>query len=108
LAAAEEVKIRGDAAGALRMIAAALEEDPDNNELSTMKAVLLRQLEIEAQPGRLLELQENAARALAARDYDAAEKLLGEAAALDPLNPETRKQSRELAKARDLEQRTAV
>jgi serine/threonine protein kinase len=108
LAAAGEAKMRGDAAGALRMIAAALEEDPDNHQLVAMNSALLRQLEIEAQRSRLLELQENSARALAVRDYDRAESLLGEASAIDPSNPDTRRQSRELARARQLEHRTAV
>ena len=56
----------------------------------------------------LLEIQENATRALAARDYDTADRLLGEAAAIDPSNADTDKLRRELARSREMEQRRAV
>ena len=108
LAEAERVKARGDVTGALRIVSKALEEDPDHKKLVALNVVLTRQMEIEAQRGRLLELQENAARALAVRDYDAADSLLNEAAAIDPSNPETDKLRRELARTRELEQRRAV
>ena len=108
LAEAERVKARGDVTGALRIVTKALEEDPEHKKLLALNAALSRQMEIEAQRGRLLELQENAARALAVRDYDAADNLLNEAAAIDPSNPETDKLRRELARTRELEQRRAV
>jgi serine/threonine protein kinase len=108
LADAERVKGRGDVTGALRIVSKALEEDPDHKKLLALNAVLTRQMEIEAQRGRLLELQEDAARSLAVRDYDAADNLLNEAVAIDPSNPETDKLRRELARTRELEQRRAV
>ena len=107
LAAAGELKMRGDSPGALHMVAAALEKDPDNHQLQTMKASLLRQVEVEAQRGRLLELQESASRALFVGDYDEAEKLLSEAEGMDASNPETEKQIRQLANAREREQNRA-
>jgi hypothetical protein len=45
---------------------------------------------------------------VAVREYEAADKLLGEAAGIDPANPDTDKLRRELAKARELEQRRTV
>jgi serine/threonine protein kinase len=105
---AERVKARGDVTGALRIITRALEEDPDNKRLLALNATLQRQMEIEAQRGRLLELQEDATRALGARDYAAADKLLNEAVAIDPANADTDKLRRELSQAREFEQRRAV
>jgi len=107
LADAEGMNARGDVTSALRVIARALEEDPENESLLAFNAALMRQMEIESQRGRLLELQEKAARALAGRDYDKAGKLLNDAAAIDPSNAETGKLRRELAKARKLVQRGA-
>ena len=107
LAAASEVKMRGDVAGALHMVAFALEKDPDNHQLQTMKASLLGQVKAEAQRDRLLDLQASSARALAAEDYDEAEKALGEAAAIDPSNPVTLKRIGELAQAREMERNRA-
>jgi tetratricopeptide (TPR) repeat protein len=63
---------------------------------------------MEAQRGRLLELLEQATRALAARDLDAAEALLNEAGAIDAASVETDKLRRELVKARELESRRAA
>ncbi len=108
LTEAERAKARGDVTGALRIVTKALEEDPEHKKLLALNAALSRQMEIEAQRGRLLELQENAAHALAARDYDAADNLLNEAAAIDPSNLDTDKLRRELARTRELEQRRAV
>src|SRR5579862_138042 len=108
LAEAEKAKARGDVTGALRIVTKALEDDPENKKLLALNATLERQMEIEAQRGHLLELQEKAARALAVRDYDSADKLLNEALAIDPSNLDTDKLRRELAKVRELEQRRAV
>jgi tetratricopeptide (TPR) repeat protein len=105
---AERAKAHGDVTGAQRIVTRALDEDPDNKKLLSLNAALERQMEIETQRGRLLELQENAARAVAVREYEAADKLLGEAAGIDPANPDTDKLRRELAKARELEQRRTV
>src|SRR5262249_50222287 len=57
-----------------------------------------------AQRGRLMALQESAARALAARNYDAGEELLSEAAGINPSDPHTETLRKELAKAREMEQ----
>jgi serine/threonine-protein kinase len=108
LTEAERVKARGDFTQALKLVAKALQDDPDNKKLITFNSSLARQLEIEAQRDRLLELQANATSALSARDWDTADKLLTEAAAIDPADPDTDKLRRELAKVRELEQRRAV
>lgn len=105
---AERAKVRGDVTGALRIVTKALEDDPDNKRLVALNAALARQMEIEAQRSRLLELQENASRALAVRDFDGADQLLNDAVAIDPSNVETDKLRRELAKGREIEQRRAV
>ena len=104
---AERTKARGDVTGALRIVVKALEDDPKNQKLLSLNAALARQMEIEAQHDRLLELQENATRALAARDFDSADKLLIEAVTMDPSDLGTDRLRRELAKARELEQRRA-
>ena len=105
---AERVKARGDFIRALRLVTIALEDDPENKKLASFDSALARQLEIEAQRKRLLELQGNATSALSAREWNAAEKFLGEASAIDPADQDTDKLRRELAKARELEQRRAV
>ena len=105
LAEAEQAKARGDIAGALDLVTRALEEAPDDHRLHNFKAVLIGHWEIEARRGRLLELQQEVARALAEHDYPAAEKLLREASALDASDPDTRNLRRELARAREQEQR---
>ncbi len=108
LAEAEQAKARGDIAGALDLVTRALEEAPDDQRLHNFKTVLIGHLEIEAQRGRLLELQQEAARALADCDYVAAEKLLREATTIDASDPDTSKLRRELARARELEQRRGL
>jgi predicted Ser/Thr protein kinase len=108
LAEAEITNSRGDINGAMRIITKALQEEPDNKKLLAASTVLTRQLETEAQRGKLLEILERATRALAARDHTSADTLLNEAAAIDASNPETDKLRRELAKARDVEGRRAA
>jgi serine/threonine-protein kinase len=108
LADAEKAKARGDVTGALRIITRALQEDPENKRLTAQNEILTRQMEVEAQRGWLLELLEKASHALAVRDYDSAEKLLAEATEIDPANLDTDKLRRELAKAKELEQRRAI
>src|SRR5271165_880517 len=107
-AEAERARLRGDVNGALSIAAKALKEDPDNKKLLSLNADLTRLVELEAQRGRLLELVEQATRALAVRDFDTAERLLNDTAQIDPSNLETDKLRRELAKARELEQRRAA
>jgi serine/threonine-protein kinase len=102
---AARAKALGDFAGALRMTARALREDPTNPELLGLKTALAGQLEMEAQHGRLLELVEQAERELAAGNYDSAVNSLNDAATIDPLNQKADKLRWELAKARGLEQR---
>jgi len=106
LAEAEEAKARGDIGGAMHLVNRALEEAPDDERLHKFKAVLIGHLEVEARRGRLLEVQEEAARALAARDFAAAQTLLREATAMDASDPDTGKLRRELARALELDQRS--
>jgi tRNA A-37 threonylcarbamoyl transferase component Bud32 len=104
---AERAKAFGDFAGALRLTAEALREDPTNRQLLVLNTVLSGQMEMEMQRGRLLELVARAERDLAAGDYDAAVNSLNEAASIDPSNQNVDKLRWDLAKARGLEQRRA-
>lgn len=108
LSEAELSKSRGDINGAMRIVSKALEGDPENKRLIAASTTLARQLELEAQRGRFLELLEQATQALSAREFDAAEAILNEAAAIDASNVETDKLRRELAKVRELDQRRAA
>jgi serine/threonine-protein kinase len=108
LAEAEQAKARRDITSALRLVTRALQEDPENTKLISQNVFLTQQMEFEARRVRLLELLEKAAHALAIRDYDTAQKLLAETTEIDPSNPDTVKLRRELAKARELEQRRAI
>jgi serine/threonine-protein kinase len=105
---AEKAKARRDFTGALRIVAKALQEDPENDKLVSHNAMLVQQIEIEAQRDKLLELLEKAAHAVAVRDYNAAEKLLAETTEIDPSNQDAERLRGELAKARELDQRSAV
>jgi serine/threonine-protein kinase len=108
LAEAESVRGRGDVTAALRIVTKALQEDPGNQKLLVFKGVLDRQLEIDAQRGRILEIIEVGHRELAARNLDAVDKLLAEADSIDPSNLEIDKLRWELAKVREQEQRRVV
>ncbi len=108
LGEAELTKSRGDINGAMRIVTRALQEDPDNKKLLAASAVLGKELEIELQREKLLGLLDQATRAVAARNYDAAEQILNEASAIDPSNLECDKLRREIARARELEQRRAA
>ncbi|HEY1984725.1 MAG TPA: protein kinase [Terracidiphilus sp.] len=108
LAEAEIVKGRGDITAALRIIAKAFQDDPENKKLAAASAALTRQVELDAQRGRLLELVEHAGRELAARNYEAVDRLLAEAGEIDPSNLETDKLRRELARLRELDQRREI
>jgi serine/threonine-protein kinase len=105
---AEITKSRGDVNGAMRILVKALEEDPENKKLIAARVALARELELEAQRAKLLELLEQAGRAMAVRDLDTAEKLLNQAAEIDPTQVETEKLRRELYKAREVEQRRSA
>jgi serine/threonine-protein kinase len=108
VADANAVRNRGDVTGALRIVAKALQDDPDNRELLAMNGVLARQAESESQRVRVLEILESAGREFAARNFEAVDKLLSEAESLDPSNLETDRLRRELAKVREQEQRRNI
>ncbi len=103
----ERAKALGDFVGALRITAEALQQDPTNQELLDAHAAFATQNEMEVQRGRLLELVDQAERHLEAGNYDAASKLLNEAAEIDPSNQKAEKIRWGLAKARGIEQRRA-
>jgi serine/threonine-protein kinase len=105
---AELAKNRGDITAALRIVTRALQEDPDNRKLASLNGILARQAEIEAQKGRILEILETARRELSARHFSVVDKLLTEADSIDGANLETEKLRRELARAREQEERKAI
>jgi serine/threonine-protein kinase len=105
---AEAAKNRGDLTAAQRIVAKALQEDAGNRKLEALQGVLARQAEIEAQRGRFLQILESVRTKLAARDFVAADKLLGEAEGIDPSNLEADKLRRELTRAVEQEQRRGV
>jgi eukaryotic-like serine/threonine-protein kinase len=105
---AEHAKVHGDLTGARRIVSAALKEDPGNKPLRLWKSALQREMERDAERGRLVELHEEATRALAVREYTKAEMLLSEAGGIDPTNATTQKLGRQLCEARELEQRQAA
>jgi serine/threonine-protein kinase len=108
LADAEAARNRGDVTAALRIVSKTLREDPDNPKLLAANSALTRQAEIEAQRGRILEILEIGRRELAARNLPAVDQLLAEADSLDPTNLETDMLRRELARAREQEQRREI
>ncbi len=108
LADAEQARNRGDITAALRIASKALQEDPENRKLAAMHGILARQAEREAQQGKILEILENARRELAARHFAAVDNLLGEADSIDPSHLETDKLRREMARAREQEERRAI
>jgi serine/threonine-protein kinase len=105
---AEQARNRGDVTAALRIVARALQEDPDNQKLLAANALLAREAEIEAQRGRLLELLEKARRELTVRNLAAAEQFLAEAEGIDPSNLDANQLRREIAKIREQEQRREI
>ncbi len=108
LTEAEQVKGRGDFTAALRVVTKALQEDPENQKLLVFKSVLDRQLQVDAQRGRILEIIETGRRELAERNLVAVDQLLVEAEGIDPSNLEVDKLRWELAKVREQEQRREV
>ena len=108
VADADLARKRGDTTGALRIVAKALQDAPQNKKLLAVNEALVRQAEIEAQHGKLIEILENARREIAARNFAAADKLLSEAESIDPSQLETDKLRREVAKAREQDERRTI
>lgn len=108
LADAEAARNRGDITGALRIVTKALEEDPGNKRLLPLNEILVKQAKIEAQRGKLLEILEKASDELAARKFSAVDTLLDQASSIDPSDLTVDKLRRELAKAREQEQRRSI
>jgi eukaryotic-like serine/threonine-protein kinase len=108
LAEAEAVKARGDITGALRILARAVQDDPENKKLQSAVETLSRQVETEANRARIAEFLTNARRQLATRDYAAAEASLTQAEAVDASNTEVDALRRELNRTREQEQRRAA
>ena len=108
LAEAEAARNRGDITAALRIVARAIQEDPGNKDLLTVSGALTRQVEIEAQRARTLEILDNARRELTAGHHSAVEALLVEVDSIDSSNLEADKLRRELAKAKELEERRGI
>ena len=105
LTEAEATRKRGDFTAALRILAKAIQEDPENGELIAAQSALARQVENEAQEAKIGGIVESVRRELLRRDFDAVQRLLAEAAAVDATHPEIDKLHRELARARQHEER---
>ena len=108
LAEAEAVKARGDITGALRIVTRAAQEDPENRKLQAAVEALTRQVEAEANRGRMTELLSSARRQLAARDFAAADAALVQAEAIDSTNADVDALRHELNRTREQEQRRAA
>ena len=105
LAEAEGAKNRGDLTAALRIVAKALQDDPENKKLIAANTALIKQAEAEAQQSKIIEMLGNARKDLAARNLSAVDNILREAESLDPSHLETDKLRRELARVREQEER---
>lgn len=108
LTEAEAARARGDFTGAQRIVARALEEDPENKRLAAAAEILTREAEQAARQAKIGELLAQARSALASRSLAAAEKLIGEAELLDAANVEADALRREIARLREQEQRRAI
>ncbi len=108
LADADAARKRSDLAGAQRIVAKALAEDPDNQGLMAASGALAREAEIEAQRSKVVEIVGNARRALEAKDFAAVEQLLSDANSMDPSNLEIDKLRRETARAKEQEERREI
>jgi serine/threonine protein kinase len=102
---AESARNRGDLTAALRIAERAVEEDPDNTKLLAVRGAIAKQLEREAQQGRVVAILDAARKEFAARDFPAAEKLLLEAEAIDASHPNIEEMRQELARTREQEER---
>ncbi len=108
MAEAEAIKARGDITGALRILARAAQEDPENKKLQAAVETLSRQVEFETNRARMAEFLNTARRQLATRDYAAADASLAQAEAIDASNTEVDTLRRELNRTREQEQRRAA
>ena len=105
LAEAEAAQGRGDLTAALRVVQRALQDDPEHSKLVALNNTLSRQVEAEAQRGRVLELLDAARRELVQRNLSEADRLLTEAEQLDATNIETAGVRRDYQRAIEQEQR---
>ena len=108
LAEAETARSRGDINGALKIVERTLPDDPENTRLLAARAVMIRQRETEAQHGRLFQLVELARQQLDSRQISGAEKLLGEAEALDPSHPRVDELRHEILRCKEHEERKSL
>ncbi len=108
LADADAARKRSDLAGAQRIVAKALADDPEHQALLAASAALAREAEIEAQRGKVVEILRQAREALDAKNVSVVEQLLRDAEAIDPSNPETDKLRREAARVREQEERRGI
>ena len=108
LTEAEAARARGDITGAQRIVARALEQDPENNRLAAAAEILTREAERAARQTKIGELLAGARSEVAARNLSAAEKLIGDAEALDPGSVDVDAVRREIARLREQEQRRAI
>jgi len=105
LSEAEVVRGRGDITGALRILDRALQEDSENVRLLAARGAIVRQAEAEAQLGKLLEVVENGRRELTAQHFAQAEQILREAEGIDSSHPRVDELRRDLARAKEHEER---
>jgi eukaryotic-like serine/threonine-protein kinase len=105
LSEAESVRGRGDVTGALRILDKALLEDAENVKLLAARGAIVRQAEAEAQQGKLFEIVENGRRELTALHFAEAEQLLREAEGIDSSHPRVDDLRRDLARAKEQEER---
>ncbi|MFC5863372.1 protein kinase [Acidicapsa dinghuensis] len=102
---AESARNRGDITAALRIAEAALQEDPEHTRLLAVRSTLARQLEVEAQRGKLISTLDAARRELTAQNFPAVDQLLAEAEAIDPSYPRIEEIRRDLNRIRETEER---
>ena len=108
LADADAARKRSDLAGAQRIVAKALVEDPDNQGLIAASGALAREADIEAQRGKVLDILGKARAALEAKEFARADQLLTDANSLDPSNLEIDKLRRDAARAKEQEERREI
>jgi eukaryotic-like serine/threonine-protein kinase len=108
LTEADAARARGDVTGAQRIVARALGEDPENKRLAAAGEILAREAEQAARKARIAELVAGARSEVAARNFSAAEKLIGEAEAIDPANVDADALRREVLRLREQDQRRAI
>lgn len=102
---AESARNRGDVTAALRIAEAALQEDPEHTKLLAVRSTLARQIEVDAQRGKLVATLDSARRELTAQNFPAVDQLLAEAEAIDPSYPRIEEIRRDLNRIRETEER---